>query len=52
MAPLRRRDPRVRPPHGWANLSAQELVRRFREATVRHGYATHGECYLAADDVL
>ncbi|MDD3504531.1 MAG: DUF5605 domain-containing protein [Eubacteriales bacterium] len=31
---------------GWGNLSGQELVRRFWEATCRGGYAGHGETYL------
>ncbi|WP_105969102.1 DUF5605 domain-containing protein [Streptomyces geranii] len=37
---------------GWGNLTPQELVRRFWEATVRGGYVTHGETYLSDDDVL
>jgi len=31
---------------GWGNLTAEEVTRRFWEATVRGGYATHGETYL------
>ena len=38
--------------HGWGNISGQELVRRFWEATLRGGYAGHGETYLNHDDVL
>lgn len=38
--------------HGWGNLSAQELVRRFWEGTVRGGYVGHGETYLHPDDIL
>lgn len=37
---------------GWGNISAQELVRRFWEATLRGGYAGHGETYLSPDNVL
>ena len=32
--------------HGWGNISGQELVRRFWEATCRGGYAGHGETFL------
>lgn len=39
-------------PNGWGNLSAQELTRRYWDATVRSAYVTHGECYLDANDVL
>ncbi|MCX7657901.1 MAG: DUF5605 domain-containing protein [Oscillospiraceae bacterium] len=37
---------------GWGNISGQELVRRFWEATCRGGYAGHGETYLHPDDIL
>ncbi|MEV6381965.1 DUF5605 domain-containing protein [Streptomyces sp. NPDC051773] len=37
---------------GWGNLTPEELVRRCWEGVVRGGYVTHGECWLAADDVL
>jgi hypothetical protein len=37
---------------GWGNISGQELVRRFWEAAMRGGYATHGETYDRADGVL
>lgn len=37
---------------GWGNISAQELVRRFWEATVRGGYAGHGETYVHPEDIL
>jgi hypothetical protein len=37
---------------GWGNLMPQELVRRCWEGVVRGGYVTHGECFLAEDDVL
>lgn len=38
--------------HGWGNVSAQELVRRFWEATCRGGYAGHGETYMHEQDIL
>jgi len=38
--------------HGWGNISGQELVRRFWEATCRGGYATHGETFLHPEDIL
>lgn len=38
--------------HGWGNLSAKELVRRFWEATCRGGYGGHGETYLKKDGIL
>lgn len=38
--------------HDWGNISGQELVRRFWEATVRGGYAGHGETYLSHDNRL
>jgi hypothetical protein len=37
---------------GWGNISGQELVRRFWEAAVRGGYATHGETYDRPDGIL
>ena len=37
---------------GWGNITGQELVRRFWEATVRGGYAGHGETFLHPDDIL
>jgi hypothetical protein len=37
---------------GWGNLTPQEMVRRCWEGVVRGGYVTHGECFLAGDDVL
>ena len=33
-------------PYRWGNIPAQELVRKFWEATVRGGYCGHGETYL------
>lgn len=38
--------------YGWGNISAEEMVRRFWEATVRGGYAGHGETYMNSEDVL
>lgn len=38
---------------GWGNISGQELNRRFWEASLRGGYAGHGETYLDPDnDIL
>ena len=37
---------------GWGNISGQELVRRFWEASLRGGYAGHGETYVHPDDIL
>ncbi len=39
-------------PNGWGNITPQEMVRRFWEATVRGGYCGHGETYLDPHDVL
>jgi len=36
---------------GWGNISAQELTRRYWEAAMRGGYATHGETYVGHDDI-
>jgi len=36
----------------WGNITAQELVRRFWEGTVRGGYVGHGETYLHPEDIL
>ena len=38
--------------HGWGNISGQEMVRRFWEATCRGGYAGHGETYMHPQDIL
>lgn len=38
--------------HGWGNISAQEMLRRFWEAVCRGGYPGHGETYLHEDDIL
>ena len=37
---------------GWGNLMGEELVRRFWEATIRGGYATHGETFYNAEEVI
>jgi hypothetical protein len=39
-------------PNGWGNISAQEMVHRFWEGTVRGGYVGHGETYLHPDEIL
>lgn len=39
-------------PDGWGNLTAQEMVLRFWEATVQGAYCGHGETYLDPQDVL
>jgi len=39
-------------PKRWGNLTAEELVFRFWNATVAGTYATHGETYLSPDEVL
>lgn len=39
-------------PRRWGNLSAEELVFRFWNATVAGTYATHGETFLSPDDVI
>ncbi|MDO4357243.1 MAG: DUF5605 domain-containing protein [Clostridia bacterium] len=38
--------------HGWGNISGQELVRRFWEASMRGGYAGHGETFMSDEDIL
>ena len=38
---------------GWGNISGQELTRRFWEASLRGGYAGHGETYVDEEnDIL
>jgi hypothetical protein len=37
---------------GWGNISGEELVRRFWEASLRGGYAGHGETYMDPADIL
>ena len=36
----------------WGNISGQELVRRFWEATLRGGCAGHGETFVHPQDIL
>ena len=38
--------------HGWGNISAEELTRRFWEAACRGTYPGHGETYMDPSDVL
>jgi len=38
--------------HGWGNITAKELVRRFWQTTVYGGYASHGETYEHPQDIL
>lgn len=38
-------------PH-WGSIGGQEMVRRFWEATVRGGYAGHGETFVHPEDIL
>lgn len=38
--------------HGWGNVTAEELLRRFWEAACRGAYPGHGETYLHPDDIL
>lgn len=37
---------------GWGNISGQELVRRFWEASLRGGHPGHGETYTHPDDII
>ena len=38
--------------HGWGNITGEEMVRRFWEATCRGGYPGHGETFLNDEGVL
>lgn len=38
--------------HGWGNLTGEEETRRFWEATIRGGYAGHGETYFSDNEIL
>lgn len=38
--------------HGWGNITAEELVRRFWEAACRGGYGGHSETYICDENVL
>lgn len=39
-------------PHGWGNITGEEMIRRFWETAVRGGYPGHGETYLNDENVL
>ena len=39
-------------PYAWGNISGQEMTRRFWRCVLGGGYCTHGETFLAADEVL
>ena len=36
----------------WDGITAEEMVRRFWEATARGGYLSHGETYLTEDEKI
>ncbi len=38
--------------YGWGNITAEELIRRFWEVSVRGAYATHGETYTENEDMI
>jgi hypothetical protein len=38
--------------HGWGNITAEELVRRFWEGMIRGGYVGHGETYTHPEEIL
>jgi hypothetical protein len=38
--------------HSWGNITAEELVRRFWEGTIRGGYMGHSETYVHPDDII
>lgn len=39
-------------PHGWGNITAEEMTRRFWEGVCRGGYPGHGETYLCDENIL
>ena len=39
-------------PNNWGNITAEEMVRRFWEGTIRGGYVGHGETYWNPEEVL
>lgn len=39
-------------PHGWGNITGEEMVRRFWETSLRGGFPGHGETYLNDENVL
>lgn len=38
--------------HNWGNITAQEMVHRIWEGTIRGGYVGHGETYVDPNDIL
>lgn len=38
--------------HGWGNITAEEMVRRFWEVTLMGAYGGHGETYMHPDNIL
>lgn len=36
----------------WGNLSPEEMVHRFWQATIAGAYASHGETYMSPDDMI
>ncbi|MEG1426285.1 MAG: DUF5060 domain-containing protein [Oscillospiraceae bacterium] len=38
--------------HAWGNISGQEMVRRFWEASLRGGYVGHGETFMHPENIL
>lgn len=38
--------------HGWGNITAAEMTRRFWEGMLRGGYVGHGETYMHPNDIL
>lgn len=39
-------------PERWGDLSAEEMVHRYWQATIAGTYLTHGETYLNKDDIV
>ena len=39
-------------PHFWGSISGQEMVRRFWRCYASGAYCTHGETFLAEDEIL
>lgn len=37
---------------GWGNLTAEEVVRRFWEATLQGAFLTHGETFWSDDEII
>lgn len=38
--------------YGWGNITGEDMVRKFWEATVRGGYLGHGETYTHPQDII